>query len=83
MSLRDRVVRVTSQVLNLPAEAITEESSPRTVEGWDSLGHMNLMLALEEEFGVQFSDERILQLLSVGTIVQALQELTGTGTGDA
>jgi acyl carrier protein len=83
MSLRDRVVRVTSQVLNLPAEAITEESSPRTVEGWDSLGHMNLMLALEEEFGVQFSDERILQLLSVGAIVQALQELTRTGTGDA
>ena len=79
MSLRDRVVRVTSQVLNLPAGAITEESSPRTVEGWDSLGHMNLMLALEEEFGVQFSDERILQLLSVGAIVQALRELTGTG----
>jgi acyl carrier protein len=83
MSLRDRVVRVTSQVLNLPTEAITEESSPRTVEGWDSLGHMNLMLALEEEFGVQFSDERILQLLSVGAIVQALRELTGAGTGDA
>lgn len=79
MSLRDRVVRVTSQVLDLPAEAITEESSPRTVEGWDSLGHMNLMLALEEEFGVQFSDERILELLSVGAIVQALRELTGTG----
>ncbi|HSE43699.1 MAG TPA: acyl carrier protein [Gemmatimonadales bacterium] len=79
MSLRDRVVRVTSQVLNLPVGAITEESSPRTVEGWDSLGHMNLMLALEEEFGVQFSDERILQLLSVGAIVQALRELTGTG----
>jgi acyl carrier protein len=83
MSLRDRVVRVTSQVLNLPAEVITEESSPRTVEGWDSLGHMNLMLALEEEFGVQFSDERIMQLLSVGAIVQALHELTGAGTGDA
>jgi len=83
MSLRDRVVRVTSQVLNLPTEAITEEWSPRTVEGWDSLGHMNLMLALEEEFGVQFSDERILQLLSVGAIVQALRELTGAGTGDA
>jgi acyl carrier protein len=77
MSLYDRVVFVTSQVLNFPAEAITDDSSPRTVDGWDSLGHMNLILALEEEFGVQFSDERILHLLSVRAIVQALRELMG------
>jgi acyl carrier protein len=83
MSLRDRVIRVTSQVLNVPAGSITDDSSPRTVEGWDSLGHMNLMLALEEEFGVQFSDERIMQLLSVGAILQALGELSGPGANHA
>ncbi len=68
---------IVSQVMNVPVEALSVDSSPDTVENWDSLKHMNLILALEEEFNVTFSDEDIVQLLSVEIIIEtSLRHLT-------
>jgi acyl carrier protein len=61
--------------MGVPEQEIGDESSINTVEVWDSLKHMNLVLALEEEFGVQFSDEKIVEMLSVAQIVEAVHEL--------
>ena len=55
-------------------EQLNEDSSPDTVENWDSLKHMNLILALEEEFNITFSDEEIVEMLSVKIIVKTLKE---------
>lgn len=70
-----RVLNVVSQVLGIPVDEITDDSSPENVEAWDSLKHMNLVLALEEEFGIRFSDERIVAMLSVRSIKDAVAEL--------
>jgi acyl carrier protein len=72
--MRQRVLRIVSDVLGEPLEQLSGSSSPDTVEKWDSLNHMTLVLALEEEFGVQFTDDQIMQLLSVDAIVAALSE---------
>ncbi|MBF0552696.1 MAG: acyl carrier protein [Deltaproteobacteria bacterium] len=73
--MKDRVLKTVSQVLNVPIELLSEESSPDTVASWDSLKHMNLILALEEEFGIQFRDEQIVEILKVGLIIEAVKEL--------
>ena len=73
--MNDRVFKVISQVLNVPLNQITEESSPDSITGWDSLKHMNLVLALEEEFQVQFSEEQIVEMLNVALIIEALKEV--------
>jgi acyl carrier protein len=36
---------------------------------------MNLVLALEEEFGIRLNDERIMKMVSVGAIVETVSEL--------
>ena len=54
-------------------ETIDEGSSPDSIENWDSLHHMNLVLALEEEFDVEFSDEQVMKMDSVGEIIKLLQ----------
>jgi acyl carrier protein len=77
--VKDRVLTVISQVLGVPVEELREDSSPATVAVWDSLKHMNLILAMEEEFGIYFSDENIRQMLNVGTIVANVSELTPSG----
>jgi acyl carrier protein len=77
--VRDRVLIVISQILDVPVEQLRDESSPDTVAVWDSLKHMNLILAIEEEFGIYFSDEKIRQMLNVGTIVANVSELTPSG----
>ncbi|MND08480.1 hypothetical protein D3C83_311020 [compost metagenome] len=45
-----------------------------TIPQWDSMGHMTLILALEQEFGVAFESYQIADLTSVPAIVAALAE---------
>ena len=75
--MKERVLAIVSQVMGVPVEQLSEQSSPDTVQSWDSLNHMNLVLALEEEFGVQFTDDQIVNLLSVGAMLTALAEHAG------
>ena len=68
-----RVVQVVSRIMGVPPEEIGDDSSPDTINKWDSLRHMNLVLALEEEFAVSFNDEEIVELLTVGLIIETLR----------
>ena len=55
-------------VLAVDANAISDADSPKTIPQWDSVTHLQLMLALEEEFGLQFTPEDMMRLLTVGLI---------------
>lgn len=63
-------------VLGVDAAAVTPDSSSDTIESWDSLRHMNLVLALEEEFGVSIPDEEAANITSYALIKLVLEELT-------
>ena len=72
--MKEDVFRVVSQVFNIPLDQVNEDSSPDTIQGWDSLKHMNLVLTLEEEFGIQFAEEQIVEMLNVALLVEAIKE---------
>lgn len=63
---------VLSAMLKVPFESLSRESSRESVEAWDSLKHMHLMLSLEEEFGVEFSDAELAGLNSAGALFDAI-----------
>ena len=71
--MKEKVFKVVSQVMDVPVGELTEDSSPDTVEKWDSLQHMNLVLALEEEFNLSFTDEEIVEMLNVKIIIETLR----------
>ena len=73
-SARERVFQVVSSVLGVPPGEVNDDTSPDTVKTWDSLRHMKLMLALEEELGVQFTADQIVEMSSVGLILAVLDE---------
>jgi acyl carrier protein len=70
--MKERVFQILSQIMGTPVQNIREDSSPDTIAEWDSLKHMRLVLALEEEFSVRFSDETIVGMLNVSEILKAL-----------
>lgn len=72
--MKDRVIKIVSQVMNVPIEKLNDDSSPDTVENWDSLKHMNLILALEEKFAITFLDDEVVEMLSVRKIVEILEK---------
>ena len=70
--VRGRVVQAMMDIMDVERAALNDEVSPDTLEAWDSLSHMNLVLALEEEFGLRFTDAEIMAMLSIPQIVQTL-----------
>jgi acyl carrier protein len=71
--LKERVFKVISQLMNVPVEQVNEHSSPKNLEKWDSFQHLNLVLALEEEFKIKFSDEEIVGMGDARIILESLQ----------
>jgi len=71
--MKEKVFGVIARVMDVPIESVNEESSPDTIGAWDSLKHMNLIMALEEEVGVQLADEEIVEMLSVELILLTLK----------
>lgn len=73
-SIEEKVREVIASVFGLDPAEIGEDASHKTVAAWDSLRHMNLILALEEEFGLQFDDQEIVDLVTFPRIVEAVRE---------
>ena len=67
-----RIKQVMSDVFNIDINSINDTSSPDNIENWDSLKHMNLIIALEEEFGVIFDDQEIVESMNYALIVNIL-----------
>jgi acyl carrier protein len=68
------VVSIAADIFEVPESTLGAQSSPDTIATWDSLHHLSFVLALEQEFGVEFSPEEIEQLLSIELTEAALQE---------
>jgi acyl carrier protein len=74
MSLDSRVFEIVSQVFDVPPDQVSLKTSQDTCDSWDSANIINLMIALESEFGVSFTPEEGAGLLSVELVVLALKE---------
>lgn len=62
-------------VLQLPADADISRVRQLSVDSWDSLAHVSLMLAIESEFGVSIDISDQIALTSVPAIRLYLEEL--------
>jgi acyl carrier protein len=70
----DRLYNVVAEVFGVPVDNLTDEDNPATIESWDSLAHVNLILALEAEFGMVLSPDEAAEMLSVRQIRAILLE---------
>lgn len=75
MSHTAKIREILSSVLGVPADQISEVASMDDVERWDSLAQMNLVLALEEEFGIVIPDDEVGSMVTVPLIDALLLEL--------
>ncbi len=74
MTIDERIKSVMSSIFDIDSSDIGEDSSPDSIVNWDSLHHMNLIVALEEEFGVIFSEDDISNMLNYPLIRLTLTE---------
>jgi acyl carrier protein len=70
----NEIKQVIASTFQIPVESISAESSSQDIPQWDSVGHINLVMGLEKQFGVKFNMNEILEMRDVSTIERILQE---------
>ena len=72
--LNRRVREVIAKTFDLSAEYAQQNLCLNSVPRWDSMGHLELVLELEDAFQVRFPSYALAQLVDVEAIVRAIQE---------
>jgi acyl carrier protein len=73
MALSDRVAAIFEKVFGIEAGEFSLEMVPEDVLRWDSLGHMNLVMELEDAFNIHFEVDEITEMSSSGKIIEILK----------
>lgn len=71
---RQEVKDLICEVFHLPREAVSDRLAFGEISEWDSLGHMDLLMALESRYDIPLDEELITRLISVEAICTYLQE---------
>jgi acyl carrier protein len=74
--LESRLHQVVRSIFGTDSRELSDVDSPRTIKGWDSAGHIQLILALEMEFDVRLEPGEIGHLTTIGDIRRRLQQET-------
>ncbi len=81
MSTQDRDAQLTilfESILGLPKEQFNDDTSTDNTAGWESVAHLNLIMAIEETFGISFMPEDTMEMTSVRLIKLVLDEKLGS-----
>lgn len=77
-TMHKRIEDLFREACNQPSMEVRDEATNESLPGWDSLAHVNLLLAVEREFRVRFTVPEMLELSSVGGL-KALLRAKGVG----
>ena len=73
-TVESRLASVFAEVFSLPPDRVHSDLDPDKVEGWDSLGHVMLIAAIEAEFSIQFDVDQIMDFTSFQTVLSVLDK---------
>lgn len=71
--IKIKIKQIMAIVFNTNKENIPDDAEPLKIDEWDSLNHMQLIVALEQEFNIQFNDEELTELLNLSLITTIIQ----------
>ena len=72
--MNEKLLGIFTSTLGIKADEMVDAMSMANTPAWDSVAHLNLVLSIEQEFGLQFSPEDFMKMKSVGAIKRVLAE---------
>jgi acyl carrier protein len=71
-----RLTKIMRDVLDDDNLVVTPELTANDVEGWDSVNHITLVVAIEEAFGIKFKSAELEKMKNVGQLVEQIEKKT-------
>lgn len=69
-----KLAQTIKSILDQPDLVITMRTTAEDVEGWDSFNHVNIIVAIESEFGIKFNAAEVEELRAVGEFVELIDK---------
>lgn len=76
--LEGTIKAIMARVFEVGPEAITEKTRRRDFERWDSLGHLALIGALQDEFQIEIPPDQALEMETIEDVKRAVLSARGT-----
>ncbi len=73
MSANQQARELLAQALGINASALPDEATITTVERWDSLGHMRLLLAIEEKLARELSADEAIAIDTLDDVIRLIE----------
>jgi len=73
-SVLAKVQEIAADIFNVPHDALGPEASPETITQWDSLQHLNLVLAIEQHFNLDLAPEDCEQMRTIELVTLIVEE---------
>lgn len=70
----EKVRKLVAEVFQIRESDITLQTNMKDIDSWDSLTHMELIVSLEDEFGIEFTADEIMEMVDVGKIEKIIGE---------
>jgi acyl carrier protein len=64
-----KITKIFSRVVDVPLDSVSITMTPSDVENWDSMKHIMLLLAVESDFELKFSN---IEMVSIGTLAELI-----------
>ena len=72
--ISEQLTKVFREVFGDDTINLNEQTTADQIEGWDSMSHINLIIAIEIAFGIEFTNEEIRSFNNVGDMQQCINE---------
>ena len=72
--MKDKIKNIICDILNIKKSALSENSGIETIKQWDSLKHMQIITAIEEEYKIQFSEEDLIKSNNLKKIINSIKK---------
>ena len=74
--LEQKIKDAMKTVFEISVDKINEESSVDNIDLWDSVGHIKLIISLENDFGIQFNGGEVVEMVKYSKIKEIIEDKT-------
>ena len=73
MDILNQVKEIIAKVCEVEVSLITENTAIGDFQNWDSIGHLTILSTIEEQLGISFDPEEMMEIEDVNDIVKAVE----------
>ena len=78
MELLEKLKEIFCEVFDDEDIRIAPPMTANDIDGWDSLSHVNLIVAIETKFDIRFSQKELMTFKNVGDLLESIRAKTST-----